>query len=163
MSDPDAAYWYYDYIEPPPPERPEPLDPPGKWDPVACHPLLRERVARVHARHPSWVNSCWRSAQDQQLFWNCAQAKKQTGRCPPGCERSACASANPPGKSNHEAEPFGPSRALAIDWEPQDGDVPRWRQVCYEEGLHDPIGNEWWHWQPNEVRSGQWRGFPPGW
>lgn len=122
-------------------------DPPGNYDPEKLHPELRRRVRRVHARHPLHVNSGHRSSQDQELFFNCAQAKRNTGRCPPGCERSACASANRPGQSNHEAIPYGKPEALAIDMEPQDDDWAPFREVCYDEGLHDPIDQEDWHWQ----------------
>lgn len=116
---------------------------------------LANRVRRVNQRHKLNVNSAWRNPDDQLLFFNCAQTKKSTGRCPPGCERSACASANRPGESNHE---FG----LAVDIEPLDGNWSRFKMICREEGLHDPISNEAWHWQPNEVSKGYYTGTPAG-
>ncbi len=156
-----TAFWLgFDRPDPTPPPFP---DPPGR-SLAGVHPILADRIRRVHARHPVRVNSGHRSSQDQQLFWDCAQAKASTGRCPPGCERSACASAHRPGDSNHEAEPFGPAAALAVDMEPLDGDVATFQAVCRSEGLHFPISKEWWHAEPVENPTpGGWGGFPPGW
>lgn len=135
-------------------------DPPGNYDPQQLWAPLRVRLRRVHDRHPLHVNSGWRSSVDQASFFECAQAKKTTGRCPPGCERTACASANRAGESNHEAVPFGAPRALAVDMEPQDDDWDRFAQVCREEALHAPIEQEPWHWQPIEVLNSYYEGMP---
>lgn len=135
-------------------------DAPGNYDPEKLWPELRNRVNRVHARHPLNVNSGHRDSTEQELFFNCAQAKVNTGKCPPGCERTACASANRPGQSNHEAEPYGTPAALAVDMEPEDDDWDTFRQVCYEERLHDPLPSEPWHWQPTEVRNSYYERMP---
>ncbi len=102
-------------------------DPPGK-SLDGTHPDLADKWRRIHRLHPSVTNSARRFMADQQLFWDCAQALKHSGSCPPHCHRSQCASANPPGQSNHE---FG----LAIDGEPQDGDWASWTRLCREVGL----------------------------
>lgn len=135
-------------------------DPPGNYDPAKLWPPLRQRLRRVNSRHPLTVNNGWRSSDDQALFFECAQAKKKTGRCPSGCERSACASANRPGESNHEAVPYEIPQALAVDMEPQDDDWGTFAEVCREEGLHDPIKAERWHWQPVEVEASYYTGMP---
>ncbi len=128
------------------------------------HPILAERVRRVHRRIATYVNSGHRSSQDQQLFWDCAQTRIRTGTCPkPRCSRSSCASANRPGQSNHEAVPYGTPKALAVDMEPVNKDWATFRRVCREEKLHDPIANEDWHWQPIEVPTSHYAGMPPGW
>jgi hypothetical protein len=136
-------------------EGPSLPDPPGK-SLDDTHPVLAAKWRRVHQRHPSHTNSARRLRADQQEFFDCFQAKLSSGVCPPGCGRSQCASANPPGMSNHE---FG----LAIDGEPLDEDVRTWRRVCAEEGLIFVIASEEWHVQDEMVTSGSFDGFPDDW
>lgn len=130
-------------------------DPQGK-SLEGTHPALANLMRRVHARHRTRVNSARRNIVDQQLFWECAQERKRTGRCPPRCNRSACASANRPGQSNHE---FG----LAVDAEPLDGRVGAWQAIVIEEGAHFLIDNEPWHVQLKTTGSRKFTGFPDEW
>ncbi len=130
-------------------------DPPGK-SLAGTHPALADLIRRVHARHPTTVNSARRDMAQQQKFFECAQAKKATGRCPPGCEGSQCASANRPGSSNHE---FG----LAIDADPIDGRRGPWQAVVREEGGNFVIANEPWHIQLTATAAGHFTGFPDDW
>ena len=135
----------------PPPTLP---DPQGKTL-IGTHPALADLVRRVNARHRTLVNSARRQLADQ-LFWECAQERKKTGKCPPRCNRSQCASANRPGQSNHE---FG----LAVDAEPVDGRVAAWQAIVIQEGGHFVIGDEPWHVQLEATGSGRFNGFPDGW
>jgi hypothetical protein len=130
-------------------------DPPGR-SLAGVHPVLVAKWRRVHQRHPSRTNSARRFTADQQLFWDCFQARLAGGNCPPSCDRSQCASANRPGMSNHE---FG----LAIDGEPQDGDWATWTRICEEEGLVFVVAGEAWHVQDQLVTSSSFTGFPDEW
>jgi len=127
-------------------------DPPGR-SLAGVHPVLADKWRKVHRRHPSHTNSGRRFTADQQEFWDCFQARLAGGSCPPSCNRSQCASANPPGKSNHE---FG----LAIDGEPQDGDWSTWTRLCEEEGLIFVVAGEPWHLQDVGVATSSFTGFP---
>ena len=145
-------WWYFGVIDREAPKLP---DPEGKTL-DGTHPVLAAKWRRVNERHPSHTNSARRFRADQQLFWDCFQAKLSSGVCPPGCGRSACASANPPGMSNHE---FG----LAIDGEPLDGDLATWTRVCEEEGLIFVVAGEPWHVQDELVPTSSFDGFPDEW
>ncbi|MGQ0617703.1 MAG: hypothetical protein ACT4PW_12065 [Acidimicrobiia bacterium] len=160
-----VRWWAYGVIDRARPgsRRGRRADPPGA-SLEGVHPKLVERLLRAHARHPLRVNSGHRTSELQQQFFDCAQTRKQTGRCPPECRRSACNSANPPGGSNHEAQPFGPASALAVDCEPTDGDWDGFHAVAREEGLVFPIAGEPWHVEPTENPTpGRWSRFPDGW
>jgi hypothetical protein len=130
-------------------------DPVGK-SLVGTHPVLADLCRRVHQRHPTRINSARRSIADQTEFFNCAQARINTGRCPPECNRSQCASANPPGLSNHE---FG----LAVDAEPLDGRVEAWQKVVRQESGNFLIRHEPWHVQDQRVATDHFDGFPDDW
>lgn len=135
--------------------------PPGRTGGI--HPVLARRLAALHAAHPIHVNSGYRTMEDQQLFWDCAQAKIATGTCPSGCERSACASAARPGESNHGYTSEGVAKALAADIQSLSGDTAGMHAAAAELGLHFPIAHESWHVQPVEVPTGAFTGdpFPP--
>ena len=71
-----------------------------------------DQVAAISVRADAPISSCAREAaaepllrllglHSQKQLWDCAQAMKQTGRCPPEC-RGNCRPANPPGQSTHE-------------------------------------------------------------
>ncbi len=135
--------------------------PPGRTGGI--HPALARRLAALHAAHPIRVNSGYRTMENQQLFFDCAQAKIATGTCPSGCEQSACASAARPGESNHGYTPNGVAKALAADIESLSGDTAGMHAASAELGLHFPIAHEPWHVQPVEVPTGSFTGapFPP--
>ncbi len=161
-------WWLFGIPPLPRPEPSRPADPPGAHLSVA-HPVLADRVRTVHSRVPLRVTSVYRSRADQQLFYDCYQHRLAKGFCPSSCARSACNSANPPGKSNHEAAKDGRPASLAVDMHPQDGNWNRLHRVCGEVGIHfpirskDPKKDEPWHGQPHEVPRGSFTQFPPGW
>lgn len=118
----------------------------------SAHPELARRFRAGCRRFGGEVrvNSVLRDSALQRVFFDCAAAKKKTGRCPPGCERSNCAPANPPGTSNHE--PHGAiQKSLAIDAEPVDGNWPDFQAALRAEGLLFPISTEDWHVQCQET------------
>ncbi len=123
---------------------------------VGTHPALADLMRRVHGRHRTLANYALRNLVDQQLFWDCAQVRKKTGKCPPRCNRSQCASANPPGQSNHE---FG----LAVDAEPFDGRVAAWQAIVIQEGGRFVIDKEPWHMQLKATPSARFSCYPDGW
>lgn len=148
-------WWLYGVMDRDPVARPALADPEGK-SLAGTHPALADLMRRVHARHRTEVNSARRHLADQQLFWECAQTRKKTGKCPPECNRSQCASANRPGQSNHE---FG----LAVDAGPLDGRVGAWQAVVVQEGGHFVIADEPWHVQLKATTSGKFTSYPDGW
>ena len=118
----------------------------------AAHPELARRFRAGCARFGGdvRVNSVLRDSELQRQFSECYQAKRRTGKCPPGCSRSNCAPANPPGTSNHE--PHGAiNKSLAIDAEPVNNNWAAFQGAMRAEGLIFPIGNEPWHAQCKET------------
>ena len=130
------------------------VDPPGNYDPELLHPILRERLQRVHARYPLWVASGHRDSEEQGYLYDLFL---HHGGAP----------ANPPGTSNHEAVPYDFAKSLAADIHPNIDsptaqDYKEMQKIAKEEKLNFLILSELWHAQPVEVPAGYWTGLPEG-
>lgn len=139
-----------------PPDEPENLHPPGNW--MGLHPEFSRRLARFCGDHPGLrVVSGYRSSDEQQALYNLYLA----GRGNP---------ANPPGRSNHEAVPYGTPMGLAADLAPESvfdsGNISdaEHDEIRAKYGLHFPLRhqeNEDHHCQPVEVPGSSWPGSMP--
>ena len=97
------------------------------------HPVFAERLQQLNDSCGTWINSGHRSSEEQQTLYDLYL--QGTGN-----------PANPPGSSNHEAEPWGTPMALAADLA---GDLDTAHARAAEFGLHFPIAAaEPWHVQP---------------
>ena len=109
------------------------------------HPVFAERLRQLNDACGTWINSGYRSSDEQQALYDLYL--QGTGN-----------PANPPGNSNHEAEPWGTSMALAADLA---GDLDTANARASEFGLHFPIAAiEPWHVQPVEVPLAYFTGVP---
>lgn len=109
------------------------------------HPVFAERLRQLNEACGTWVNSGYRSSDEQQHLYDLYLS----GEGNP---------ANPPGSSNHEAEPWGGPSALAADLA---GDLDTANARAAEFGLHFPLASiEPWHVQPVEVQFAYFTGFP---
>jgi GH24 family phage-related lysozyme (muramidase) len=109
------------------------------------HPVFAERLKQLNEACGTWINSGYRSSDEQQVLYN--RYLEGTGN-----------PANPPGSSNHEAEPWGTPMALAADLA---GDLDTANARAADFGLHFPIAaTEPWHVQPIEIPLAYFTGIP---
>lgn len=114
------------------------------------HPVFADRLRRLNEACDTSIASGWRSSQRQQELYD-GYRNGLPGYNP----------ANPPGKSNHEACPWGEPSALAADLA---GNLALANARAGEFGLHFPIAKvEPWHCQPIEVPYAYYTGFPAEW
>lgn len=117
------------------------------------HPELRRRLVALMEASGTYLVSGYRSQAEQAALYE-GWINRRPGYAP----------ANPPCRSNHEAEPCGGVvGGLAADI---GGDKALARSLAPEFGLHFNIASEDWHVQCTETTSGSWQGWgdlgPPG-
>lgn len=122
------------------------------------HPAFRARVEALLAATGGEALSGWRPSEQQAYLFECYQAalRGEPNPCNNGNP------ANPPGTSNHEADPWGEPMGLAVDFVlPSGWTWAEFHAEAAKHRIHFPIANvEPWHGQPVEVVNAYFVGIP---